>query len=190
MRCEAYRRALWPASKPESGGTQSATSPVRPLTCLLRAAFLSEKTTGTNQHRRLMPAKSRRMRTTATTSASPAIACVSSIVIICNGRRACRNAYDSRATTVHRPCVCITMPCHAHPPGHPQRLVRRGIVRIGPGREKATSGATRDVMYAIQSLRRAPSTTPAGLGSPKARREGHTHARSAKCDSRRTRPRL
>ncbi|WDK15260.1 hypothetical protein CGRA01v4_06541 [Colletotrichum graminicola] len=58
MRCETYLCALWPASKPESCGTQSATSPVRPLTCLLGAASLSERQPAPTNTSALMPAKS------------------------------------------------------------------------------------------------------------------------------------
>ncbi|KAK2012338.1 hypothetical protein LZ32DRAFT_308062 [Colletotrichum eremochloae] len=127
MRCEAYQRALWPASKPESRGTQSATSPVRPLTCLLRAAFLSERQPApTNTSASCRPSR-QVVWTTATAFASPTIGCVSSMVITCNGWRACRNAYDSRTATVHRPCH------HAHPSGIPADGAERRY-GLAPGR--------------------------------------------------------
>ncbi|KAK2035072.1 hypothetical protein LX32DRAFT_253013 [Colletotrichum zoysiae] len=128
---------VWPVSKPESCGTQSATSPIRPLTGLLRAAFLSERQPApTNTSASCRPSR-QIVWTTATTSASPAVGCVSSIVIICNDWRACRNAYDNRATT-----VCH----HAYPSGIPASGAAAGGVPTDFSREKRPMpAATRDV---------------------------------------------
>ncbi|KAK1996564.1 hypothetical protein LX36DRAFT_110406 [Colletotrichum falcatum] len=179
---------LWPASKPESCGTQSATSPVRPLTRLLRAAFPSEKTTGGGG---ALPIPAPHARpswqivwTTATASASPAIGCVSSIVIICNGWTLhTANAYDSREATTVRLIDRVCHHCSSRPASQ-QNLVRReGIARIfSPGEKKRpTSGATPVMFTCPGSPARASKETRPVLAAFKARREAHR----AKCDSQR-----